>query len=454
MSDYRAALDWLLSLPDWERGTGGRGAHPELLLERPAALLKALGHPERAYPAVIVAGTKGKGSTAAMLESMVRVAGLRTGLYTSPHLHTYRERIRVNGDLIPAEDFAAGVARLQPLVDELQSARPDLGAFTTFELMTTLALNYFAAQVIDLAILEVGLGGRLDATNVVNAQLALITTVSFDHMAVLGNTLGEIALEKAGIIKPGAAALTVPAPAEVLDVIRQRARTVGATLGVEGVAWTWSGDHADFRVQAPPVRELWEDGWSDQGLKVLLLGVHQLENAALAVAAAHALPVRAGVRIDAAAIRDGLAAAEWPGRIEVLQARGLARPIIVADGAHNGAAAAALVHALQLHFVFRRLWLVLAALGDKDLSAIVEPLLPLATHAWAVQSRHPRSRKAMVLAAELNALGLNAEPAVSLAAALAAARARAEPDDLICITGSLSVAAEAREVLGLAEQEP
>src|SRR5581483_7672575 len=169
--NYQEALAFLLALPDWERGTGARPAREELLLERPMALLGALGNPQTRYRSVLIAGTKGKGSTAAMLESILRAAGYKTGLYTSPHLHTYRERIRVNGALIAENDFAHGVGELVPLLRELLVAHPELESFTTFEVMTTLALEHFARAEIDAAILEVGLGGRLDATNVVNADV-------------------------------------------------------------------------------------------------------------------------------------------------------------------------------------------------------------------------------------------------------------------------------------------
>lgn len=453
LMDYHDALAWLLSLPDWERGTGARPAREGALLERPAALLNALGNPQTRYRCVLIAGTKGKGSTAAMLESILRAAGCKTGLYTSPHLHTYRERIRVNGELISQDEFARGAGELQPLRDELQARHPELESFTTFEVMTALALNYFARANVEIAILEVGLGGRLDATNVVAADVSIITRISFDHTAVLGDTLHKIAHEKAGIIKSGKIVLSARQEREASNVIEQVARERNAALGIAERDWLWLGGHSNFMVAAEPRAGLWRDYWRCEDLRVPLLGVHQLENAALAVAAAKTLEenwkLETGekrLEIGGWAIRSGLESTRWWGRLEILQARDETHTLIVADGAHNGDSAEKLGAALEFHFEFEKLFLILGVLRDKNLDAILAPFVPRTRHAWTVQTPHPRSRDAASLAQDLNARGIPADAASNMRDALARAVQHATPRDLICITGSLSAVALAREV--------
>jgi dihydrofolate synthase/folylpolyglutamate synthase len=450
--NYKEALAFLLALPDWERDTGARPAREELLLERPTALLAALGNPQTRYRSVLIAGTKGKGSTAAMLESILRAARYKTGLYTSPHLHTYRERIRVNGALILEDDFARGVGELAPLLRELLLAHPEFEAFTTFEVMTTLALEHFARAEIDVAVLEVGLGGRLDATNVVNADVALITPISFDHTAVLGNRLPKIAAEKAGIIKPQQIVLSARQAPEAMAVIERAAREKNATLGAAEREWLWLGQHADFMVAGAPHAGLWREHWRVDNLQVPLRGVHQLANAALAVAAAKTAAEHWGLEIGEDQMRAGLAATQWAGRLEILQEREAAHPLIVTDGAHNGDSAEKLAAALQFHFTFEKLFLIFGALRDKELDALLAPFVPLTTHAWTIATSHPRSRDAESLAQALNAHGIPADAARDMRAALTAACANASPRDLICITGSLTTAAQARQAMGLAQE--
>lgn len=452
---YSDALTWLFALPDWERGTGKRPTREQLFLERPAALLEALGNPQARFRSVLVAGTKGKGSTAAMLESILRAAGMKTGLYTSPHLHTYRERIRAGGSLITEAEFARGVGEMQTLVGELNRARPELEAFTTFEVTTAMTLDYFARVGIDVAILEVGLGGRLDATNVVDADLSVITPISFDHAAVLGDTLPKIAYEKAGIIKVGKTVLSAPQTPDALAVIEQVARAKNATLAASGRDWLWLGDHDGYMVAGEPRAGLWRNYWLYDNLRVPLRGVHQLENAALAVAAAHTIRELWEKEMSIESVREGLANTVWAGRIEVAPPRDTEQPRIVMDGAHNGESAEKLWAALKFHFEFDKLFLILGALADKDVDSIISPFLSRAEFVWTVKTNHPRSRGAEDLALHLRTLGSHAQAADDVDDALARARERASPRDLILITGSLSVVAQARRALGLAqEQDP
>ncbi len=458
---YENGLRFLLGLPDWERGTGTRPAREALLLERPAALLKALGNPQTRYRSVLVAGTKGKGSTAAMLESIVRASGLKTGLFTSPHLHTYRERIRVNGELISENDFARGVGEIQPLFQELCAHNSEFESFSTFEVVTALALKFFAQERIDVAILEVGLGGRLDATNAVDADLSLITPISFDHTSVLGNTLHKIAYEKAGIIKAGKIVLSAPQHNEALQMIEQLAREKNAVLGIGERDWIWLGGHDDFLVAGIPREGLWSDYWQYRDLHVPLLGTHQFVNAALAAAAARV--IKENWRLETRPewnrgigdwnIAQGLTETKWFGRLEIIQAREGTHPLIVTDGAHNGDSAQKLFDALKFHFEFEKLFLILGVLRDKNLDEIAKPFALGTEFAWTVETHHPRARDAQDIALQLNALGIQARAARNFSDALQHARERATARDLILLTGSLSIVAQAREFFGLAENQ-
>lgn len=457
-AEYRVALQWLLSLPDWERGRGTRPARQELWKERPTALLDALGKPHAKYRTILVAGTKGKGSTAAMLESILRAAGYKTGLYTSPHLHTYRERIRVDGELISERAFAERAGEIQTLVERIEAEAPELSAFTTFEVMTAMALAHFARARIDAAILEVGLGGRLDATNVVNSDLSLITPISYDHMHILGDTLPKIALEKAGIIKEGKVVLSAPQQADALAVIEGVARERKAVFGVGARDWLWLGGHADFLVAAEPRAGLWRDYWHYCDLPVPLLGTHQLVNAGLAIAAARVIEEKRGTgeggwrfEIGEDEMRRGLRRTKWVGRLEVLQARNEIEPLIIADGAHNGESAEKLFEALKFHFEFDKLFLIMAVLGDKELGAIAMPFVIATEAAWTVKTNHPRAREAQDAAMELEGMGISSQAALDIENALSRARERASERDLILITGSLSAVAQARAAMGLAE---
>jgi dihydrofolate synthase/folylpolyglutamate synthase len=455
---YAEALAYLRSFADYER-TPPAGASPTTFyLPRMAALLEAAGSPQRAFGSVIVAGTKGKGSTCAMLEAVLRAAGHRVGLWTSPHLHSYRERMQVDRRLISPPEFAALVDRLRPIL-ETWGGEATGGPPTTYELAFALALLHFAAQRVDIAVLEVGLGGRLDSANVVTPLVSAISAISYDHTAVLGDTLAEIAYEKAGIIKPGVPAITVPQPKEAMAVIEQVAEEAGSQLFVavdEVGGWrseraTSSSRNTDnekgahqqssqasiFYLQSPIAN-----------LQLGLRGPFQRENAALAAGTALLLRGQ-GWDIGNAAIAAGLRNTHWPGRLE-LAAR---EPLVVVDGAHNGASAERLVEALRAEWSFERLVLVLGVLRDKDVAAIVTALAPTAAALVLTRPQSPRAlgnlEELAALAARHSDAALHSAP--SVAEALELARALASPRDLICVTGSLATVADARVALGLAE---
>jgi dihydrofolate synthase/folylpolyglutamate synthase len=429
MMTYRDALIYLYSFTDYEK-RGFAAYLPEFYdLERVRHLLALMGEPQRAFRAIHIAGTKGKGSTAAMIESVLRAAGHRTGLYTSPHLHTFRERIQVGGELIPE----AGVIRL---VEEMQPQVAQVDGVTTFEIITCLAFAWFAEQGVAWAVVEVGLGGRLDATNVLDPDVTVITSISYDHVAILGNTLAQIAAEKAGIIKPGVPVVSAPQPGEALAIIREVCDHQGASLILLGRDWTWQAGGADLEGQAFTIRHEQHDIIS---LQLPLLGEHQLVNATTAAAALSVLG-QGGLEVPASALRDGLRAVHWPGRLEIL-GRG---PLVVTDGAHNGDSARKLIAALYAMCDFRRLIIVLGGSADHLTPDLLRALLSGAGRAIATQSKHPRAVSPAWIQARAADLGFHLEIGETVAQALDLALAETGPQDLICCTGSLFVAGEAR----------
>jgi dihydrofolate synthase/folylpolyglutamate synthase len=452
--DYQQALDYLYSFPDSEAKLPRTPA--EFNLPQTSALLTAFGEPQRAFPSVVIAGTKGKGSTAALLESIARAAGLRTGLWTSPHLHSYRERIQVDRQPIRQAELIREIEMIPTRLAGFD--RPRHGEPTIFQLGFAIALRYFAERNVDLAILEVGLGGRYDSANVVTPLLSVITSISYDHMAVLGDTLGKIAWEKAGILKPNVPAITIAQHPEAMAVIARVAAEVGAPLSVADDRRPTtddqsSGENAD--AQRPVVSSQWSvvdpfdryHGPTDTALQ----GVFQRQNARLATAAALLLRDQ-GLPITDAAIAAGLASAQWPGRMEIINGT----PPIVLDGAHNGDSAHKLIESLDQLFPGRRRVFVLGVTHGHSVEHILAELLPTAKALVLTRSRHPRALT------NLEALAERAEPLLrrgdthapliitdDAPEALDHARELAEPGDLICVTGSLFVVAAAREALGI-----
>lgn len=442
--DYLEALRYLSERSGYDRGFVANPFEREGIgLERTAWILRAAGNPERRYPSVHVAGTKGKGSTAACLASILGAAGYRVGLYTSPHLHTFRERIQISGQPIDPGLFAELTAELAAANAALVGEHPDWGEATAFELATALALLAFARSRVDVAVVEVGLGGRLDATNVLLPEVAAITSISYDHTQILGNTLAEIAREKGGIIKPGRPVVSAPQHPEAEAVITRTAAERGAPLLLGGRDWAVEGVPARFSFRGP--------GGELHGLRLALRGAHQVENAGVALAVGQLLGER-GLPIPESALRRGLVEVQWPGRLEVVHER----PCVVVDGSHNVDSAERLARAMREEFTWRRLTLVLGIARDKDIPGIVRALAPLADEVVAVASHSPRAARPERILAAASALQLPvaAHEAGSVAEALDAALAQAAPEDLILVTGSLYVVAEAREALGLAQADP
>ena len=445
--DYLAALRAI-----WERSGYDRGfiSNPfwgddaaRLGLRRTAALLARLGHPQARYGIVHVAGSKGKGSTCAVLDAILIAAGYRTGRYTSPHLHAFRERIAVGGDPIDEATFARLTRRALDVARELERDEPALGAVTAFELTTAMALDAFAETGRDLAIVEVGLGGTLDATNVVEPLVAAITALDLEHTAVLGTTLPAIAAQKAGIIKPGRPVVVSPQRPEALAVIEGMAHERGSRVLVGGRNWTWSGTWRRFDALGP---------WGGlRDLRLGLVGPHQVENACTALAAAWLL-AETGWRIPESALRTGLAAAHWPGRFErVTHPAGAA---VILDGAHTEASAAALAAALAVEEPDRPAVIVIGTMSDKDPAAIAAALAPVAARFVATAAKTPRAAPAAATASGAALSGRPVTVVSGVAPALAAAVELAGPQGLAVVTGSLAVIAEAREALGLGVGDP
>lgn len=426
---YKGVLRYIYRFTDYEK-RGLAAYAPEFYdLDRVCRLLALLNDPQQRFQAIHIAGTKGKGSTAAMIESMLRTAGYRTGLYTSPHLHTFRERIQINGELIPERDVVRLVQEMRPLLEQIKG-------ITTFEVMTGLAFAWFATQGVEWAVVEVGLGGRLDATNVLVPAVAVITSISRDHTAILGETHALIAAEKAGIIKKGVPVVSAPQSKDALAVIVAKCREQDAPLTLVGRDWTWEPEDASVEGQSFSVHRGTE---TLPGLWIPLLGEYQLQNATTAIAAI-SLAGQAGVELTQIAIRQGLQSVDWPGRLEILGRE----PLVVADSAHNGNSARKLMDALRALFDFRRAIVVIGASADHVTLGLLEALLSGTHRAIATQARHPRAASPAWIQAQAADLGFKMELSPSVPEALELALADAGPEDMVCCTGSVFVAAEAR----------
>jgi len=447
---YHAAITWLYDRIDYER-TRPVSQEP-FRLERIQRLLTLIGSPHLRIPAIHIAGTKGKGSTAAMIESIARHAGIRTGLFTSPHIEQFEERMRVNSHMPSPETLTRLVRQLRNLLESPQVDDTDRIP-TFFEAATLLAWMLFDEQHVQLAVLETGLGGRLDCTNVCSPVVTVITSIGFDHMAILGNTLDLIASEKAGIIKAGVPVVQGMLPAEADAVVASRAAELGCRRYVCGTDFTWTEDavadanHARRRAQQ---LEFWTPAAVCRAATLPLLGKHQAHNASLAVMAAE-LAATHWPQIDRQAISSGLTQTRWPLRFEVLESQ----PTVVLDAAHNTDSLKALVQVLTAaEWQGRQRVLVFAVSSDKDYPAMLREILLHFDHVVLTRfSINPRSvppETLAGLASELAGSGLQVPPlqlAHSAAAAVAAAKHLAGPAGVVIVTGSIFLAAETRGLL-------
>ncbi len=437
---YYEALDWI-------HGLGRFGMKPGL--ERIRAMLERIGNPHHKIRFVHIAGTNGKGSTAVLLASMLQAAGYRVGLYTSPYLQSFNNRMAINGHDIEQDELVELVGQVRPVVEEI-TADEQLGQPTEFEVVTLLALAYFARKQVDLVVLEVGLGGRLDATNVVTPLLSIITNVSLDHTDVLGDTLEAVAVEKAGIIKQDIPLLTASDDPKVLAVIMARALELKAPLYC-----LFSPDNNTTGKTRPPA--VFRHMFSEQGqifnysgynrsyekLFIPLLGTYQLNNAATALAAVELL-ADYNITVNEEAIRRGLAEAVWPGRLELLEQS----PKLLIDGAHNAAAVKNLADAITGYFKYQRLILVIGIMANKDVSAMMSAILPLCDIAIFTKAGLPRAADPGYLAEiALHQLGFDQQKikvVYDIASALDEGLNLAGPEDMVLVTGSFYTISEAR----------
>jgi dihydrofolate synthase/folylpolyglutamate synthase len=431
--NYSQAEEYVSNLVDYEKIPHISYASPDYNLKHVEYLLQSLGKPHLHTRAVHIAGTKGKGSVAAMIAQVLTISGYNTGLYTSPHLHTFRERIRVNGNLISKAEFASLMTKLKPYVERVKR-NPDYQRLTFFEVLTVLAFVYFRQKQADFQVLEVGLGGRLDATNVVKPDVCVITPVSLDHTEILGDTLGRIALEKAGIIKPGCFVISAPQAEEVSKVLNDVCHRQDAELIQVGKDIIWHSATSDLHKQSFMVggkRGVYH-------ITIPLLGDFQVENASTAIAALEVLSSQ-GFDISMENIIRGLAKVDWPGRFQVLNHK----PIILVDGAHNVASMKRLVWNVRKYFHYERLFVIFGAPVDKDISGTARELASLSPRVIVTRSSHPRAASPDTISAKFDGSGIKPQVAENVCEALALALSMAKDNDLILVTGSLFVVAEA-----------
>ncbi len=437
---YHRLRDWIAQLTDYERESGRAVPYDpaHYNLDRMDRLCERLGRPEQAYPIAHVGGTKGKGSTVSMIAACLAAAGRRVGVYTSPHLVHLGERVAVGGRAATAEELGAAFEAIEPA---LAAAHAEGERFTFFEVMTALAFERFRRERVGAAVVEVGLGGRLDSTNVVRPAVAAITSVGLDHTDKLGTTIPAIAREKAGILKPGVPAVLGPLSPDALAVVRAEARARGAApvfaapddLGAEGASASEEGTSI-ARLRVPGRAPL-------AGVRLRLVGRHMAQNAAVAAAAA----LLVDPALPESALRRGLAEAWIDGRFQIFRGgRWRGAPTIVVDGAHNPGAIDALVAAIAEVYPGARPAVVFGALRDKDVPGMLARLFPLASALVAAPCNSPREVPPAAICDLAAAAGISpAEPAASAAEALASAARRAGAEGLVLVCGSLYLAGAA-----------
>jgi dihydrofolate synthase/folylpolyglutamate synthase len=444
--DYAAAVTYLLSLGR-ELAAPTQTAAAKFNLQNITVLDERLGHPSRAYPSAHIAGTNGKGSTAAFLESILRHAGLRTGLNTSPHLEKINERIRIDGNEISDEDFAAVFSRIRETIEQLLADGKLRGHPTYFECVTAMAMEHFARQRVDFAVFEVGLGGRLDATNILAPAVTIIARVDFDHENFLGHSLQEIATEKAGILKSKTPVVVAQQLPEALEVILKRAKELGCPVIETNVAYRIheklviprqaKAESFPAGAVAATIEEV-SSGWT-LDISPSLAGHFQLQNALNAVAAARVI-ASSGLQITDDAIANGISKTAWPGRLEKLQAH----PDVYLDGAHNPGAARELAAFLAQNFTSRKIWLIYGALRDKSVDEVAGWLFPLAAEVVFTEPRTPRAISASQLAEIAGHHARQYETIGDAENALDHVLANAQPEDAIFICGSLYLVGQLR----------
>jgi dihydrofolate synthase / folylpolyglutamate synthase len=438
INSYARALRFLNTLSDYERLRIVRYNTETFNLDRMRSLLKKLGNPQNRFRSVHIAGTKGKGSTCAMVAGMLMACGYKVGLYTSPHLVDLRERIQINGQMISQAEFARSASKLEEIVSH---SRP---VPTYFDALTAIAFKYFADEKVDIAVVETGLGGRLDSTNVITPEVTAITSISKDHMAQLGNTTAQIAAEKAGIFKHGIPAVTVAQDPQVQAVLKSVAEKVGAPLDVCGTTIEFSYRFESSRMLGPHNRVCLSTPNSKfEHLAVPLIGEHQAINCGLALCIIDKLKTR-GLAINDARATEGLSKVTLPGRMEMLSQT----PRIIADGAHNAASLDAMMRGIGQHIPYDSMVLIFGCCADKDVAGMLERITSGADKVIFTRVDNVRSADPHELAARYVELyGKMAQVAETLSDALDIAYRAVTKEDLICITGSFYLVGEAKKFM-------
>lgn len=440
--DYDESLHWLLTLPDFER-TGEFSSRPDVAPT--LALLDALGNPHLGRPTLHVAGSKGKGSTAAVAESILRASGRRTGFYLSPHLHRYVERVRIDGAPVAADAFARAMTLVRETISAVATRFPGR-EFVAFDALTAAGFLAFREAGVDVQVVEVGLGGLLDSTNVFqeahDPHVSVITSISLEHTAVLGSTIAEIAAQKAGIIVLNDAVVTAPMRESALDVVRerakeQRARVIEVTAVCQMARTSANSEGQDFKLKTTR---------GTYAAHLPLVGRHQLDNAVAAIVACEELAERAGIELTEAHVRQGVSDVQWLGRLEVLKRR----PLLVIDGAHNADSAKRMSAALREYFGLTHALFVVGTLADKDINGMAEAVAEIAENVFVTSWPNARAADPRVLADAFRAHDVPVTSFGSLADACDAALAEAGQRGAVVAFGAISFAASVREyVLGI-----
>ncbi|MFH1777280.1 MAG: folylpolyglutamate synthase/dihydrofolate synthase family protein [Candidatus Omnitrophota bacterium] len=445
--NYQQTLDYINAFIDYEKKTDF--SYTDFKLERVEKLLALIGNPQTKFNLIHVAGTKGKGSTCAFIYNILKAGGYRVGLYTSPHLISFRERIRAatptplqtKDSYITDEEFAGLISEISPQIEKLKTEQ-QIGEFSFFDVLTVIAFMFFAKKRVDYAVLETGLGGRLDATNVVRAQVAVITDISLDHTSLLGDCLEKIAREKSGIIKHNYLVVTAPQQIEVLKVVQESCRNTNSKLYEVGRELVYGSVVQNMKETFFDVEGIFRDNY--RGLKIHLLGHHQVVNATAALGAVELLRLFDTV-LSPLAIKKGLMNTRWPGRMQVVGEK----PYIILDAAQNNASLLSVKKTLRDVFVYNKVIAIVGMSKDKDVKSFLEILSGIAGQIILTSAKNPRAFSLEDLKKMLNGYSGRREVMMDIPSSIAAAKRIAARDDIILITGSCYVLGEAMEVLGV-----
>lgn len=428
---YQKALDYIYSFVDYSLTKNLRYSPEKFNLSRMTSFLELIGNPHLDYATIHVAGTKGKGSICAMITSILSHSGYKTGFYSSPHMIDFSERIRIGDRLISQEKIAEYVDYFKPFIDQVEE-------ITTFEITTALAFKYFSDQKVDFAVVEVGLGGRFDATNVVTPKVSVISSISFDHTKILGNTLSKIAFEKAGIIKNKVPVVVSKQKSTALKMIQsialeRNAPLINAKESYRMVSGKKTLDYQDFTIQ--------EDSTSTEWIRLPLIGSHQLDNARTAFAVVNELR-KQGIKISTAAVKNGFEQVDWPGRLEILQRD----PLVIIDGAHNPDSFRNLANTIKEYLAGRKVIFVLGASEDKNIRTMLRIIKPVVDHLIITKSTHPRAMDINKIQEFADTIGISCMCVEEVEDAKEKAESLSNGNSVIIASGSIFIAGAFREM--------